>query len=94
MSIRMGSSWPGRKPGTRHWVSYTPGWLGLWWLGKGLATPFYLMAWLIVISLAGSVWVCAEMCVIIASLIGLVWAPPGQVRLVNLSWGLVGFERG
>ncbi len=41
MSIRYGTSWPGRQPGVRHWRSSS---MGLWfgWLGLGLLGGAFL----------------------------------------------------
>lgn len=91
--IRMGKSWPGRKPGTRYWVSGGPAVFGLWWMGRGLGTLPALFVWVLVVTLAGTAWLFAEACVLIASALLLLRKQPGQVHLVNLAWGLTGFER-
>ena len=57
MSIRYGTSWPGRRPGTRHWVPAPLMPFGI--LGLTLF-PFILGAWAAFWLLAAELWLRAE----------------------------------
>jgi hypothetical protein len=74
--MRFGSSWPGRAPGTRHWVSYRVPFV-LW--GPG-ALLYYVFIWPLLMML----WLCAW--VIVIEIWLLLWVA-GQIGIaIEWAW--------
>jgi hypothetical protein len=85
--ITSGTSWPGRRPGTRHWFSVSY-YLHLWELGLGGAIWFAVLA-VPVLALA-SLWVALEALVLIASAVLIAL---NAARRVPLAWELMHWQR-
>lgn len=87
MRVTNGTSWPGKRPGVRHWtsVSYGP---HIWELGVGGLILF--VPWAVLMLAALSLWIGLEALVIIASgvLIGL-----NAARHVPLAWEHARWQR-
>jgi hypothetical protein len=84
--FRYGTSWRGRRPGTRHWVS---GPLWLWGLGWLLLLPFKVL-WLMVLA---EVWLAAEAVVLLSSglLIGCDLGQHKKLDWKRAHWQRLGF---
>jgi len=61
VSVRYGTSWRGRRPGSRHWISVPVGPLGC------ALFPVALLFWLGFWGVVGMIWICAEIAVAAAS---------------------------
>ena len=92
--IRFGYSWPGRRPGTRRWVSYP------WWLRPvtGLPSVLYwtFIGWWAVpglLALLATLWISAQVLLLFAGGIAFTWqavrSSPVRARIRYLRFGLV-----
>lgn len=92
MSVRItsGTSWPGKRPGVRHWFSVSY-YLHFWELGAGgiILAPFIAAGLLI----AGELWLALEALVIITSgvLIAASLAQGMHLDWARTHWQRMGF---
>ncbi len=88
MSIRYGESWPGRRPGTRRWISFPLSGPVL------LLLPVAVLWWLGFWGIIGMIWLCAEACVLAVSALLVIidlsrrMGHPRDITLQRLAWGL------
>ena len=87
MSIRVGTSWRGRRPGTRHWVS-GPLWLMVffWLPGLALEILIYGLLWSVVLM----VWLGAETAVLLWSAI---YIAAQLIDRQHLDWARADFHQ-
>lgn len=88
--ITSGTSWPGRRPGVRHWFSVSY-YIHFWELGIGgiVLAPVIILGLLV----AGEIWLVLEALVIIASgvLIAVNLATGMHLDWRNAHWQRLGF---